>query len=59
MKTFPIPAVCSMKGCSGAPIAAMKVDGVWVSQCLRHSKGHGKIDPEKVQAPPARQLRAS
>lgn len=56
-KQIAIHGVCSMKNCTGAPIAAMAVQisgrdrersMVWVSQCLRHSKGHGKLDMSKV-----------
>jgi hypothetical protein len=47
-EAIPISAVCSMVNCTGAPIAAMKVSDFWVSQCLRHSKGHGKLDMNKV-----------
>jgi len=47
-KQIAIHGVCSMKNCTGAPIAAMKVSTFWVSQCLRHSKGHGKLDMSKV-----------
>lgn len=56
-KSIEIFGVCSMKDCTGAPIAAMTIqykamDGksltAWVSQCLRHSKGHGKLDMNKV-----------
>lgn len=46
--TIGIFGVCSMQKCTGAPIAAMKVSDFWVSQCLRHSKGHGKLDMAKV-----------
>lgn len=47
-KTIAISGVCSMVGCTGAPIAAKKVSDFWVSQCLLHSKGHGKLDMNKV-----------
>jgi hypothetical protein len=40
--------VCSMVKCSCAPIAAMKLSDFWVSMCLKHSKGHGKMDLNKV-----------
>jgi hypothetical protein len=47
-ETIQIFGVCSMQKCTGAPIAAMKISNFWVSQCLRHSKGHGTLDMNKV-----------
>jgi hypothetical protein len=47
-KKIEIFGVCSMRDCTGAPIAAMKISDFWVSQCLRHSKGRGKLDMSKV-----------
>jgi hypothetical protein len=52
MKTKRIPAICSIANCSDKPIAAEIVENGWISLCIRHIKGHGRIDWKKTIACP-------
>jgi hypothetical protein len=48
MKIKTIPGVCSIVNCQGAPISAEQIGDTWISRCIAHFKGRGKVDWRKA-----------